>query len=134
MAQMNDLLVLGEARFLGNVYPSGQIRGSFKSGEVLNGSYAPSSTTIPNLINEVRYSSGCMGSFQLTTAYTLSSVTLSTAWYNYIWIPHRTGGNNGAANNDNCNYGSLIVCGMTIDAFAVIRYNNGTITSMHKWY
>lgn len=134
MAELNDLVVKGEARFIGDVYPSHQIHTSFKSGEVLNGSYYPSATTIPNLITEIRYSSGCMGSFNLSTAYTLSNVTLSTGWYNYIYIPHRTGGMDGAPVNDNCNYGTLIVCGMTLDAFAVIRFANGLIVSMHKWY
>lgn len=133
MAQLNDLTVIGKTTFLGDVYASNPIYTSWKNS-VANGSYTSSATTVPNLLTEVRYSSGCMGSFNLGTAYTLSSATLSTGWYNFIWLPHRTGGVNGIATGDNCNYGSLILCGMTLDAFAVIRFSSGAAQSMHKWY
>jgi len=85
---------------------AGQIKTSFKSSVAI-GSYGSAKGTIPNLLEEVRYSSGCMGSFSLTTAYTLNNITLPTGWYNFMYIPHRSGGVNGAASGDNCDYGAL---------------------------
>lgn len=144
MAQLDNLTVTGKTVVTGDLYTEGQILTSFsgpydwsmlsKNQQVANGSRVSAATTVPDLVFDVRYSSGCMGSFNLTTVYTLNSVALSTGWYNYIWIPHRTGGLNGQPAGDNCNYGSLILCGMTLDAFAVIRFANGNIQSMHKWY
>lgn len=85
---------------------TGQIKTSFKSS-VAMGTYCSSQTTIPNLIEEVRYSSGCGGSVNITEAYTLNNITISASWYNFLYIPHRSGGVNGEANGDNCNYGIL---------------------------
>lgn len=91
---------------------TGQLKTSFKSS-VAMGSYGSSQTTIPNLCNEIRMSSGCTGSVSITTAFTKSSVTIPTGWYNYIYSPHRSGGKNGNADGDNCNYGTLILSSMT---------------------
>lgn len=112
---------------------TGQIKTSFK-GAIATGSYAPSAVTIPNLIEDVRYSSGTMGSVNITTAYTLSGVTIPTRWYNYLWIPHRTGGVNGTnPSGDNVNYGSLLLSGMTGSGMYVVRYSNG-ISEVHDLY
>ena len=93
-------------------YHSEQIHTSFKSS-VAMGSYGTSNTTLSGFMNEVRFSSGCTGSISLGTAVTSNGVTIPTGWYNFIYSPHRTGGNNGAAVGDNCNYGSLLLMGMT---------------------
>lgn len=51
---------------------TGQIKTSFKSS-IAVGSYQPTATTIPDLLTELRYSSGCMGSISLSTAYTATA-------------------------------------------------------------
>lgn len=90
---------------------TGQLKTSFKQS-VAMGSYGSSQTTIEGLVGEVRYSSGCSGSASIGTAYTLGGVTIPTGWYNFSWMPHRSGGVNGAASGDNCNYGNLLLFGM----------------------
>lgn len=89
-----------------------QIKTSFKDS-VAMGSYGSAQQTLENLCNEVRFSSGCMGSASITTAVTAYGVTIPASWYNYIFAPHRSGGVNGQASGDNCNYGTLILMGMT---------------------
>lgn len=109
---------------------TGQIATSFKSA-IAMGSRQADATTIPNLVNEVRYSSGGAGSINLTTAYTNNNITIPTGWYNYIYSPHRSGGSSGAASGDNHNYGTLLLYGMTMNAgpFA-IRIASGSIAAL----
>lgn len=71
-------------------------------------------STIQTVINELRFTNGQMGSFSLGEAYTKNNITIPVAWYNYLYIPHRTGGMNGSDNGDNCKWGQLILYGMTI--------------------
>ncbi len=111
---------------------TGQLKTSFKES-VAMGSYGATSGTIPNLINELRYSSGCCGSFALSTAYTLSGYTIGTGWYNFFYIPHRSGGKNGAADSDNCNYGTLILFGMTVNGAWRIRYSSSGIQTLNPF-
>jgi len=61
---------------------TGQLRTSFHSS-VAVGSYGSSASTIPDLCEELRYSSGCMGSVNITTAYT-NNITIPVGWYNFI--------------------------------------------------
>lgn len=104
---------------------TGQLLTSFKSS-VAMGSYGTSTTTIPALMNEVRYSSGCMGSISVNTAYTLNGITIPTGWYNFIYTPHRSGGNSGQASGDNHLYGNLLLFGMNnSNGMYRIRYSNG---------
>lgn len=82
---------------------------------VMNGSGQADSSNVPDLVNEMRFSSGAMGSTYITTAYTHSNgITIKTGWYNFIYVPHRSGGNVGQADGDNQDYGQLILIGMTI--------------------
>ena len=111
---------------LGGGTMTGQLKTSFKES-VAMGSYAATSTTIPDLCNELRYSSGCCGSVNIGTKYTGSPSTINTGWYNFLWIPHRSGGVNGSASDDNCNYGRLILRGMTVNGEYEIRFNSGSI-------
>lgn len=112
----------------------GQILTSFKKS-VATGSYQAAANTVENLINEVRYSSGCFGSVQLTANYTYGGVTVVSGWYNYAYLPHRSGGVNGNASGDNCNYGTLLLFGMTVaNKFYVIRLANGAIASLIDVY
>jgi len=111
---------------------TGQLKTSFKSS-IATGSYAPSATTIPNLCTELRYSSGCMGSFSLSTAYTYGGITVPTGWYNFLWIPHRSGGVNGNASGDNCDYGTFLLSGMNnANGMFRIRYSNGSIQECRR--
>ena len=113
------------------IVAEGQIKTSFKDS-IAPGSYQSSQTTIPNLLEEVRYSSGCMGSFNLTTAYSLNNLTLATGWYNFMYIPHRSGGVNGAApaSADNCDYGVLYLHKMNFGQHSdyILSYNNKAIS------
>lgn len=105
----------------------------WKSGtnQMVMGSYASTQTTVPNLVNEIRYSNGASGSFNLTTAYTANGVTLPVGWYNYLYSPHRTGGFNGAQSGDNANYGNLLLMGMTAnDKVYRITVNSGSISNV----
>lgn len=104
---------------------TGQIKTSFKES-VAVGSYQPDANTIPDLVQELRYSSGCMGSTNITTEYN----SIPAGWYNFIYIPHRSGGVSGAARDDNCDYGSLILIGMTMTNQAwIIEFQSGNIAS-----
>lgn len=95
------------------------------------GTKQASSTTIPDLLTELRYTNGQMGSVNITTAYTLNNITIATGWYNYLYIPHRIGGKDGAAVGDNCNYGILLLTGMTANTpMYKIRYAGGGISSL----
>lgn len=109
---------------------AGQLLTSFKSS-VAMGSYGTAQTTVDGFVGEVRYSSGCMGSVSINTAYTKNGTTIPTGWYNFIYSPHRSGGNSGAASGDNCNYGTLILSGMTMSAGPFfIQVNGGAIQSV----
>lgn len=97
------------------------------------GSYAATSSTIDALCTELRYSSGAMGSVAIGTAYTKNNITIAATWYNYIWIPHRTGGVDGSASGDNCNYGTLILSAMnsTTNTY-ILRFSSSTVAELTK--
>ena len=105
---------------------TGQLLTSFHNS-VAMGSYGASANTIPNLVAELRFSSGCMGSASIGTAYTKDGITIGTGWYNFIYSPHRSGGANGSASGDNCNYGNLILMGMTMGGAYLIRVASSAI-------
>lgn len=133
MAQFNNLIVNGDSTFEQGFMGS-LIHTSFSPYEIANGTLGDlgyyttkgESMQLLELINIVRFSNGCAGSFNLSTAYTLNNVTISTGWYNFIWLPD-------VGYNIN-KYGTLILCGMTLDGFSVVRYANQAIASVHKWY
>ena len=113
---------------------SGSIQTSFRHS-VAMGSYQAAAQTVPNLVEEVRYSNGVMGSVSLTESYTASAGgNIVAGWYNFIYSPHRSGGNNGAASGDNHNYGTLILTGMTVNGTAHwrIRITGGAISESRK--
>lgn len=115
---------------------TGELKTSFKDA-VVGGSYASSKHTIPDLVAEVRYSSGVIGSFQLTTAYESPTTkeTIPVGWYNFEYIPHRKGGTNGQASGDNCNYGTLLLYGMTVDQqHWRIRFASEQIAEVRRVY
>ena len=112
---------------------TGQIMTSFKSA-VAMGSRQSDATTVPDLCNDLRYSSGCCGSVSIGTAYTLNNITVAKGWYNYLWVPHRSGGNSGTASGDNCDYGSLYLSGMTLSGCYMIRYASAAIAELRNLY
>lgn len=112
---------------------TGQILTSFKSA-VAMGSRQADATTIETLCNELRYSSGCAGSVATTAAYTKNNITIPAGWYNYLWMPHRSGGSSGSASGDNCNYGSLLLSGMTLSGCYMIRYSSSAISELKNLY
>lgn len=138
MAHLGNTVVNGALRVLGQtkidtLQASGQIKTSFKDS-VAMGSYVAAASTIPNLCTELRYSSGAAGSCSIGTAYTKDGVTISTGWYNFLWIPHRSGGVNGSASGDNCDYGSLYLSGMTVSGCYMIRFASGSIAELKNLY
>lgn len=114
-----------------------EVAGKLKLGALKQtavGSYQSSQKTIADLVNEVRFYSGGMGSVSIGTAYSRDSVTISTGWYNFLYIPHRDGGNNGAADGDNHQYGNLILFGMTVTGMYVLRITSGSVGQLKKVY
>lgn len=111
---------------------TGQLKTSYRES-VAMGSYGSSQTTVDGLVNEVRFSSGAMGSASINTAYTKDGTTIPTGWYNFIFSPHRSGGVNGSASGDNCNYGTLILAPMTFtgDSF-IIRCSSSGAASVRR--
>lgn len=110
----------------GNVNIDGYMKLGYKHLMVI-GSMEASSHTVPDLVDEVRMTSGCMGSVEITTAYTASNGVVAVGWYNFLWIPHRTGGLNGEDDDDNCDNGHLFLYGMDVDGEWTLRYENSTI-------
>lgn len=92
--------------------------------------YMAAASTIPDLVNEVRASSGAMGSVYITSAYTFGGITIPATWYNFLYIPHREGGAERRTDlsEDNPNYGNLFLYGMTgssSQAYRIRHYNGG---------
>lgn len=111
---------------------TGQLLTSYKSS-VAMGSYGSSQTTVGGLVGEVRYSSGCAGSVSIGTAYTANGVTIPTGWYNFMYMPHRSGGKNGSADGDNANYGNLFLFGMNnTNGRFVVRVSSSAIAEVVK--
>lgn len=107
---------------------SGQLKTSYRNS-VAMGSYGTSQTTVDGFINEVRFSSGTMGSISINTAYGI----IPTGWYNFIWSPHRTGGMNGNADGDNCNYGNLLLLGINnTNGIYRVRVSGATIQQVER--
>lgn len=104
---------------------TGRIYTSFHNS-VAVGSCLANANTIPDLVEELRYSSGCMGSAMINTSYDM----IPRGWYNFIYIPHGSGGINGTKYSDLCDYGSLIIIGMNVENQAwIIQFQSNTIAS-----
>lgn len=119
-----------------NSVPSGYIEAE-NIQDVKNRSlrtYMAAASTIPDLVNEVRASSGAMGSAYIASAYTYGSITIPATWYNYLYIPHREGGAGRRTDmsGDNPNYGNLILYGMTSSSPQMyrIRHYSGTVNGV----
>ena len=100
------------------------------SVQLIKGMYAmeAGSSTIPNLINELRVLHGARcGSVRIDSTYTKDNVTIGIGWYNFEYLPHR-----GNATGDSANYGTLLLSGMTVTTtFYVLCYRSGSVD--HLW-
>ena len=92
-------------------------------------------TTIEDLIDELRYTNGQMGSVEIKTAYTLKNKTITKGWYCYIYIPHRSGGLDGDAYNDSTNFGVLMLMAMSFydSPMYIVQYNNKKIAQIQSF-
>lgn len=98
------------------------------------------SSAIPDIINEIRYSNGVLDTFINYTAYTLGNTTIKSGTGAMLYIPHRKGGLNGTAVSDNGNYGSLLVIPNDgiISTYGpgyrptIVNYNNGSIGTIRE--
>jgi len=71
--------------------------------------YPAETGTVQEIIQALRVRpGGSQGSVDVK-ASTISTVSVPANWYNYIWLPHRTGN----ASGDNQNYGTLILTPLT---------------------
>ena len=101
------------------------------NGGAIPGTKLAQATTVTDLINELRYTNGQIGSVNIKTTYTLNNITISTGWYNYSYIPHRIGGIDGGANSDSTNFGTLMLAPMTLSSpIYVLRYNSEVIREL----
>ena len=77
--------------------------------------------TVQDLINSIKFKGACCGS-----GYLSKETKIPSDWYNFIWIPHRMGGQGGG---DNMNYGTLCLIPMTLDNGYgyFIRYDTGQV-------
>lgn len=91
------------------IYIKSKILDEYGTG-VISGQLLAS--TVELALVRASYSSGIMGSINITSQYSNNSITVPIGWYNYIYVPHRNGGINGVAQSDNCNYGSMLLFGM----------------------
>lgn len=119
---------IGAVALNGSQQMTGMLGLSFHNS-IANGAFLCDATTVPELIGELRYSNGGMGSVSINTAYS----SIPAGWYNFLYVPHRTGGNNGQPQGDNGDYGTLFLMGMTSRVgFFRVRLSGGAILEATK--
>ncbi|MBO7550704.1 MAG: hypothetical protein J6T62_04165 [Fibrobacter sp.] len=91
---------------------------------------AQATATVQEVIQALRVKPGGRMGSVLLSASTVSSTSIPSAWYNYIWIPHRTG----AAADDNQNFGTLILTPMTStpDVYVIEGSNLNTSSAAYR--
>ena len=91
--------------------------------------------TISEFVAKVRYSSGAVGSVKINNS-SAGGYTFNQTWYNYFYIPHRFGADSGnprGQNNDNHNYGNIILCSMLGAGYTYnIRVSGGNIAEVTR--
>jgi len=104
------------------------------SGGAIPGTKLVGHHTVENLVEELRFSNGQFGSVLLQTIYTKDGIVIPNGWYNYQYIPHRCGGENGgvpsaSTDTDNVEFGTLILYGMTVNHGITYKLTivNGTV-------
>lgn len=88
-----------------------------------------SANTLLDLLTEVRYSNGQMGSVNFTSDY---NSAITHGWWLYLYIPHRIGGVDGAKAGDNTDWGVLFLMGMTVQLgkMYTVNFQNGAISTI----
>ena len=121
----NALEVSGAAKFNGPILTSW-------NGAKAIGSYGTTVADPAAFINQVRYSNGLMGSVCFNGGTTWNGVSCNNHWYNYIWVPHRFGGDGyGGSSGDNCNYGTLLLFPMTFNGSNFrVRFAGGNVAEI----
>ena len=130
MLNLKSLLtkIVQNGIFKSGVTMTGQLKTSFNNF-VACGSYNSSQTTITDLVNEVKMSSGAMGRYSGS-----GGNGVATGTYRFLYMPHRYGGVNGTTptttgETDNCKYGNLLL--FYVEP-SVINLNNNNITTAYK--
>jgi len=81
----------------------------------------------------VKYSNGCIGSVSFNGGTTWNGIPCNNQWYNFVWIPHRWGGDGyGGESGDNCNYGTLLLYPMNFAGTNNwnIRFSGGNVAQV----
>ena len=113
--------------FTGNVFSNYEISDQYGKMFAAN---EYSAGSVKELIDKVRYTNGAAGSVSFSASSVISGYTIQAIWHNFIWIPHRTGGLNGKANNDNSNFGTLLLFPFSGSFLGyAIRLSTGSIDS-----
>lgn len=91
-----------------------------------------SSTTVPEMLETVRYTSGAMGSTYINTDYSYGSHTIPVGWFNFLYIPHGTGGMRRGSWSDNHEYGNLFLYSMYNNSLGAWRvcFRQGSIVGV----
>ena len=128
--------ILNTLTLRSGVTMTGEVRTNTEGTIIASGQTGTESgLTISEFVDQIRYSSGAMGSVKINSS-TAGGVTFS-GWYNYCYIPHRNGGLNGQARTtggtDNHSYGNIIIGHMTTGGqFYNIRVASNTIAKVTK--
>ena len=120
-------LLTGDITVKGNWTFSNNIAGTCENARngyfgVLGGARQANSNDVNDLLNNELYNGpGIRGG---SINVTVSSLNVPTGWYNFLYIPHRTGYGGG----DNMNYGTLLLFPLVenISTFYIVHRINGT--------
>lgn len=96
-------------------------------------SMVSSTRTLQELIDELRYLNGTIGSATITG---VSPMPTRECWYNFIYIPHRTGGDYGQAAGDNHQFGNLLLFPMNdanADSWYQVNVISGNMLTPRKY-
>lgn len=102
---------------------TGQLLLSFKNFVACGIYNYTTSTTLADLFNIFRYSSGIIGECRISTAYGV----IPSGLKKYLYLTHRSGGINGAGSGDNHNWGNLFL----FDNYRIYgsKYHNANVST-----
>ena len=107
--RFNSHSTLSQGLYTTGIYVKSKVLDGYGTG-VISGQLM--AQTVERAVEKASYSSGIMGSVYIEAPHTDSTPNISAGWYNYIYVPHRNGGNNGNIQANNCSYGSMLLFGM----------------------
>ena len=111
MLNLKSLLnqIISNGIFKTGTTMTGQLKLSYNNF-IACGYYDSTQTTLEDFINEVKMSSGAMGTVTFSSNDSSHGVSIPGGiTYSFIYMPHRSGGINGAANGDNTDYGNILL-------------------------